>query len=317
VVKAPAVSVLMTAYNREAYIGDAIESVLNQRFADFELVIVDDCSADGTRAIAERYARGDPRVRVLRNDTNLGDYGNRNRASEQARAPLLKYHDSDDIMYPHCLEVMVSAMRGAPQAALGLSQGRQWPGGPCPMVLTPGLAYEREFLGHGVFQCGPGGAIIRKEAFEAAGRFRNVGIQSDYLLWLDLAARFPIVLLPADLFWYREHAQQGLSGSRAAFDYARLNGEVWRVLAGDGAPLSGRALELARRNQTFTVAKQLWRDIKRRRFGVAAYRVRHAGLTPLDWCRYLRPPRREAVAGTPLGPNGETAMSRWLFEATE
>jgi glycosyltransferase involved in cell wall biosynthesis len=313
----PAVSVLMTAYNREAYIADAIESVLGQRFTDFELVVVDDGSADATRAIAERYARTDARVRVTTNDRNLGDYGNRNRAAEHARAPLLKYHDSDDVMYPHCLEVMVSAMRAAPHAAAGLSHGKRWPGGPCPMVLTPELAYAREFLGAGVFQCGPGGAIIRKEAFEAVGRFRNVGIHSDYLFWLDLARRFPVVLMPADLFWYREHPGQSLTSADGALDYARLNGEVWKALGEDACPLNGRALELARRNQTFTVVKQLWRDIKRRDPGLAAYRVRHSGLTIRDWSRYLRRPERQALAGTPRSANGEIALSQWLPKVTE
>lgn len=313
----PAVSVLTTAYNREKFIGEAIESVLAQRFSDFELVVVDDGSIDRTLEIAQSYARRDTRIRVMANERNLGQFANRNRAAHHARAPLLKYHDSDDIMYPHCLEVMVSAMRGAPEAAAGLSNGRAWPGGPCPMLLTPRLTYAREFLGHGVFQCGPGGAIIRKDAFEAVGGFRNVGIHSDYLFWLDVARRFSIALIPADLFWYREHPQQELKDARAAFDYARLNGEVWKLLGDEGCPLTGRALQLARRNQTFTVVKQLWRDFKRRQCGLAAYRLRHAGLTPLDWWRYLRPPRREALAGTPRAENGDVLIRRWVSGTSE
>lgn len=296
---APAVSVLMPAYNREAYISDAIASVLAQSFTDFELVVVDDASSDRTRAIAESYAANDARVRVVWNEKNRGQFANRNYAASLARAPLLKFHDSDDVMYPHCLAVMVAAMNAAPVAAVGLSQGRSWPGGPCPMVLTPELAYAREFLGHGLFQCGPGGSIIRREAYEAVGGFRTAGIHSDYLLWLDMARRFSFVLVPADLFWYREHADQDFQASRAVRDYARLNGEVWKTLHDPACPLRGDALEIARRNQTYTVVKQLWRDVKRGDLSAAIYRVRHAGLSTLDWMRYLRPPMRQAAAGTP------------------
>ena len=308
----PAVSVLMTAYNRERYIADAIESVLAQQFQDFELVITDNQSTDGTLAVARRYADADPRIRVFLNERNLGQFGNRNRAAGHARADLLKYHDSDDVLYPHCLDVMVSTMQLEPTAAAALSFGRTWPGGPCPMLLSPELAYAREFLGHGIFQCGPGGAIIRKSAFDAVGGFRDEGLHADYLLWLTLARRFPVALIPADLFWYRQHEQQEYQSGGAALDYARLNTEVWRALHDAECPLKGAALEQARRNQAANTFKQIWRDIKRRRFGTVAYRVRHAGLSPLEWARYLRRPRRDAWAGTPMGANGDVIIPRWV-----
>ena len=79
----PAVSVLMTAYNRENYIAESIDSVLAQRFGDFELIITDNQSTDGTVEIARRYERLDPRVRVVVNERNLGQFGNRNRAASR------------------------------------------------------------------------------------------------------------------------------------------------------------------------------------------------------------------------------------------
>src|SRR5262249_23558181 len=144
---APSVSVLMTAYNREAFIAEAIDSVLAQTFSDFELIVSDDGSHDGTVRIAGEYARRDPRVRGSMNATTLGDYPNRRHAASLARGAYLKYHDSDDVMYPHCLETMVRALEKEPSAAFALSGSQHWPGGPCPMLLTPRLAYEREFLG--------------------------------------------------------------------------------------------------------------------------------------------------------------------------
>ncbi len=77
----PLVSVLITVFNRECYLAAAVDSVLAQTMQDFEIVIVDDCSTDGSVDIARAYAARDPRIRFFRNDRNLGDYPNRNKAA--------------------------------------------------------------------------------------------------------------------------------------------------------------------------------------------------------------------------------------------
>jgi len=192
---APAVSVLMTAFNRERYVAEAIESVLGQTFEDFELVVVDDASHDRTVDIARKY-EADPRVRVVVNERNLGDYPNRNRAAALARGEFIKFHDSDDVMYPHCLAAMVEPLRAEPGAALALSSGWHWPGGPCPMLLTPRLAYQREFLGQGLFMCGPAGALIRTDVFRSLGGFPERGAASDYVFWLKACASVGVLLVP-------------------------------------------------------------------------------------------------------------------------
>lgn len=74
----PLVSVLMTAYNRDKFIAEAIESVLASSFKDLELIIVDDCSTDKTLDIAKTFQQIDTRIKVFRNEENLGDYTNRN-----------------------------------------------------------------------------------------------------------------------------------------------------------------------------------------------------------------------------------------------
>jgi glycosyltransferase involved in cell wall biosynthesis len=106
----PLVSVLMTAYNREKYIDEAIESVLASSYRNLELIVVDDCSKDRSVEIARTYAAKDDRVKVYVNETNLGDYPNRNRAASLARGEYIKYADSDDIMFPSCLKKMVTPM---------------------------------------------------------------------------------------------------------------------------------------------------------------------------------------------------------------
>ncbi|RZK18039.1 MAG: glycosyltransferase family 2 protein, partial [Flavobacterium sp.] len=72
----PLVSVLMTTYNREKFITESIESVLFSSYTNFELIIVDDASTDQTAIIAQRYAAKDNRVRLIVNESNIGDYPN-------------------------------------------------------------------------------------------------------------------------------------------------------------------------------------------------------------------------------------------------
>jgi glycosyltransferase involved in cell wall biosynthesis len=98
----PLISVCLPAYNNEAFIGPAIESVLNQTFADFELVVVDDRSTDGTREKIRAFR--DPRIRIVENDRNLGLEGNWNKALREARGRFVKILPGDDLLHSRCLE---------------------------------------------------------------------------------------------------------------------------------------------------------------------------------------------------------------------
>lgn len=113
----PRVSVILPAYNRETLVGRAIDSVLAQTFADFELIVVDDASKDGTRRVLETY-RDTPRVRLLLSDENRGGGGARNLGLEAARAPLIAFQDSDDVWLPHKLSAQVAALDAQPEAGL-------------------------------------------------------------------------------------------------------------------------------------------------------------------------------------------------------
>ena len=307
----PAVSVLTTTYNRESYVASAIESVLAQTYRDFELVIVDDCSTDRTVEIARAYERADARVRVVVNEHNLGDYRNRNRAAELARAPLLKYHDSDDLMYPHCLSVMVPMLLSEPRAGFGLSSGSRWSGGPCPMLLTPRMAYQREFFGEGVFFCGPAGAIFRTEVFRQLGGFVDEGVASDHLFWMRACKTIDVLLLPADLFWYRLHPAQQFQSARGQREYARVPGLIWHALHAPDCPLTPEEREQAKRNRAYHMARRTFEDVRRGRWQFAWERLLHSNMSPGDWLRYLRRPRRDAFAGTPRAVDGEFVVPQW------
>jgi glycosyltransferase involved in cell wall biosynthesis len=295
----PLVSVLVTSYNREAFIAEAIESVLAQTFTDFELIVSDDASSDNTAAIARGFARRDARVRVSVNERNLSDYPNRKRAACLARGQFLKYHDSDDVMYPHCLDVMVGALLAEPRAAVALSASHAWSGGKSPMLLTPSLAYEREYLGTGLFQLGPAAALFRTEAFRELGGFPEMPHCSDQLFWIHALTRVNVLLVPGDLFYYRIHPGQEIAKPANDLAQAKALAEAWRVLNSEQCPLRGDVLDRARRNFAFTRAREIYRSLKQRKFSTAAATWRHCGLSSGDWARYLRPARRSTTAGTP------------------
>jgi hypothetical protein len=307
----PAVSVLMTAYNRQNYVGSAIESVLAQTFADLELLIVDDCSGDKTVDVARKY-EADPRVRVVVNERNLGQFPNRNLAARLARGRFLKYHDSDDLMYPHCLATMVPPLAAEPRAGFALSGSAGWVGGPCPMLLNPRMCYQREFLGiQGMFMCGPACALFRTEAFHALGGFPELGVGSDYVFWLKACASQNVLLVPGNLFWYRIHPGQELQKKAATAEYELTWSEGWRALAAPDCPLDVREREQAKRNWAFQFLKNAYQELRRGRWRPARSWLRHAGLSWIDWLRYLRPPRRSPLAGTPLDQTGEYLIPEW------
>lgn len=103
----PLVSVIIPAYNAERYIADAIESVLNQSYQIFELIIIDDCSKDGTWEIIQDFKKRDKRIRAYRNKENLGIGGNRNKGIKLAKGEYIAWQDSDDISLPTRLKLQV------------------------------------------------------------------------------------------------------------------------------------------------------------------------------------------------------------------
>ena len=204
----PLVSVLMTAYNREKYIKEAIESVLASTYQHLELIVVDDCSSDQTLTIAEEFAKKDQRVRVYRNEQRLGQFQNRNRAATYAKGKYIKYFDSDDILYAHSLVLMVNIMEQFPECAIGLAYTKEKSPFPFPHKYEPVEAYREHYFDGGFLFMGPGGLIIRTEVFNEVGGFHYYGMPSDNHFTLRVAALYPVVTFYADLFWWRVHENQ-------------------------------------------------------------------------------------------------------------
>lgn len=199
----------MTAYNREKYIAAAIESVLASTYGNFELIVVDDCSKDRTVEIVKGYASRDARIKLFENERNLGQFANRNLAARYASGGYLKYLDSDDLLYPTGLEVLVNMMEQFPDAGYGLCSLDQDDARIFPYMLEPRAAYEKHFFQRfHLFYKAPLSSIIRKEAFHKVGGFTNPNGEGDYEMWLSLSSVCPVVLMPHGVVWYRVHEEQ-------------------------------------------------------------------------------------------------------------
>jgi hypothetical protein len=172
------------------------------------------------------------------------------------------------------------------------------------MLLTPRMSYQREFLGSGMFNAGPAGALFRAAALRTLGGFEDLGSPSDFLFWLRACARVDVLLLPADLFWYRVHPNQELQSGSAQRQNAATISHVWTALADPACPLTAEEREQARRNVMAKQARLLWRELRAQRFALARIRFA-AGPGVGGWLRYLRRPRRDPRAGTPLDAQGE------------
>jgi glycosyltransferase involved in cell wall biosynthesis len=217
----PFVSVLMTSYNRQQYIGDAIQSVLNSSYSNFELIIVDDCSTDSTVEIARSFEENDKRIKVYVNENNLGDYPNRNRAASYATGKYIKYVDSDDCLYPSGLEVMVAALELYPQAAIAFSSLRLYDSKPYPLFFSGAEALRKHFFEGGLLHAGPSTTIIRLDAFKTIGGFSGKRYVSDYEAWLNICLSFSVVVLQPGLVWVRTH--EGQEFGEGALRYYSLN----------------------------------------------------------------------------------------------
>jgi len=207
----PLVSVLMTAYNREKYIAEAIESVIASTYQNWELIIVDDVSKDRTVEIARYYEAKDNRIKVHINEKNLGDYPNRNKAASYAKGKYLKYVDADDLIYPYGLEQLVFYMEQFPEAGYGLCSLKQDINKIYPFQLSPIETYKRNFFYSSVFHKAPLSSIIRRDVFNRNNGFSGKQHLGDFEMWLTLSQQYPVVLMPHGIVWSREHDEQQMT----------------------------------------------------------------------------------------------------------
>ncbi|XWK85817.1 MAG: glycosyltransferase [Phormidium sp.] len=221
----PLISVIIPVYNGEKTIRETIESVLKQTFTDFELIIINDASQDGTLEVIAKIT--DCRLSVF-SYTNSGVSVSRNRGIEKAGGEFIAFLDADDLWTPDKLQVQLQALQENTQAAVAYSW-TDWideagkflrPGS---HITANGDVYKKllliNFLDNG------SNPLIRKQALLEIGGFdESLPPAEDWDMWLRLAAKYPFVGVPFTQVLYR------VSTNSASSNVLQLESSCLRVI---------------------------------------------------------------------------------------
>lgn len=227
---APKVTVFIPVYNAEKYLKECIDSILTQTFTDFELLLIDDGSNDGSAAVIAAIA--DPRIRYVKNEKNMGIARTRNRGLELARGEYIAFIDSDDICVPQRLEKQVAFLDANPQVGIcggwiqeiypdgTLIKGelRQYPAGDAEI---------REMMYWNCPLWNPS-VTMRKAVIEAHGIRHNTEFisASDFDLFVKIGKVSSMANLPEIMLLYRRHENQ--ITTRRTFE-ANRNASLLRI----------------------------------------------------------------------------------------
>jgi len=224
----PAVSVIIPVLNMRRFLRDAVESVYAQTVPDWELLLVDDGSDDGSLDLALEYVRRDsPRVRVLAPSPSdiHGASAARNRGLRVARGEYIAFLDADDIWLPDKLEHQKKLLAENPDAAMTFArvhyffenpaEGAGWDQAFAPLeariYAPPELTVE--FLRNAdIYPC-PTATLIRRSALVEVGGFEEKfrKVRTDLAVWAKLSLRYPVLADSAFVARYRQHGQSSVA----------------------------------------------------------------------------------------------------------
>lgn len=204
----PKVSVIMSVYNSEDYVRAAVESVLNQDYRDFELLIVDDGSTDSSVRILKRYR--DERIILIENPVNLGFANSLNKAVRQARGTYIARMDSDDIALPNYLQDTVAYLDGHPDTGVvygdmikfhGHQLKHEWDTNDYTSDFIHAILLFYNVVNH---NC----VVMKREIFDTYAYDPEFSVSEDAKLWTQISAEYPIERLPQTVVLYRVHEKQ-------------------------------------------------------------------------------------------------------------
>jgi glycosyltransferase involved in cell wall biosynthesis len=197
----PVLSVVLPVRDALPYLEDAIRSIVNQTWTDFEFVICDDGSTDGSGVVIDAWAARDPRIRVCRRSASFGPADSANWAASEAKAPRVARMDADDIAHPDRLRAQMQALDDHPDTVL---VGTLWEG-----IDHQGKrvrARDRASLSSSTFRApfAHGSILFLKKAFDAAGGYRQACVfWEDLDLYRRLACQGRLMILPDALYRHR------------------------------------------------------------------------------------------------------------------
>lgn len=207
----PLTSVVMPVFNGEPFLREAVESILNQTFPDFELIIINDGSTDATAAMLDSYARSDPRVRVY-HEEHKGQVDSYNRGCSLARGKYIALMDQDDVSMPDRLERQIGFLENHEKVGLlggafeGIDDQGRW-----VYLEQPPLEDEpirAAFRSFSFPICHPT-VVIRKRAFDVTGGYRAPFLPAeDYDLFYRIMERWRVANLHEVVLRKRIHSNQ-------------------------------------------------------------------------------------------------------------
>jgi glycosyltransferase involved in cell wall biosynthesis len=212
----PTVSVCVPVYNGAAFIGETIRSVLAQTYTDFELIVMENVSTDGTADVVR--AIDDPRLKLICPDEHVPAPENFARATAACSGRYVKMVCADDTLKPECLERQVAALEAQPRAVMVASQRDIIDAEGEPLVTARGLAGMRGYVPgpEAVARCIRTGSnplgesasvLIRGDALRRVGPWRDTfGYMIDLDMWFRLLEHGGLVALPESLATFRVHA---------------------------------------------------------------------------------------------------------------
>ncbi len=209
----PAISVAMSVYNGERFLAEAIASVLAQSWRDFEFLLLDDGSCDGSLMIMQRFAVLDPRIRIISRE-NRGLVASLNQLLTEAKAPLIARMDADDVCLPERFTRQIGFFAANPQHGVvgSLTDDIDERGQPYAMVPAGHPLTHEAFLeridSRGQLLAHPTVMYRRDVVLSVGGYHAAFRHCEDYDLWLRLAHRTQIANLPEQLLRYRHYAGQ-------------------------------------------------------------------------------------------------------------
>lgn len=207
---APEVSVVIATYNRAVFLPETIDSVLQQRFRDFEVIVIDDGSTDNTKGVLRVY--GD-QIRYFHQE-NHGPSAARNLGVRHARAPWIAFQDSDDLCKPDHLETLYEYATAHPECGMIFANGAYLGGKEHNRETIIPTNKSQRLARHGVgladlfeksivrLQA----SLISKKCYDAVGGHdESLRVSMDLDLAFRIFMRYPVAYLDEVVFYYRKH----------------------------------------------------------------------------------------------------------------
>lgn len=214
-------TVIIPNYNHAPYLKERIESVLNQLYQDFEVIILDDCSSDNSREIIEQY-RNHPKVsHIVFNEVNSGStFKQWQKGISLAKGEYIWIAESDDVAHPEFLKSIMVEMEKDNEIVLGFSaiQGIDSDGNKIPgytlstythTTVMDGMEFIKKNMVFGCHILNASSVVFKKEiAYKIPKDYMSLKTAGDYLFWIEIASKGKVVKVPKKLDYFRQHERK-------------------------------------------------------------------------------------------------------------